>query len=71
MPNISSPLILSSIMYELQGYTCPTHSNLPNIMYMATTLHMILKRSIMLTWMHDKRELVYCVMLWNNTKLIL
>ena len=34
------------------------HSNLPNIMFVATRVHVILRWSTMLTWMHDNRELM-------------
>ena len=34
------------------------HSNLPNIMPMATKVHMILRRCVVLTQMHDNRSLV-------------
>ena len=33
------------------------HPNLPNIMHVAITVHVIL-RYTMLTWMHDDREFV-------------
>ena len=34
------------------------HSNLPNIMHVATKLHVILRRYVILTWVHDNKELV-------------
>ena len=35
---------------------------------MATKVHVILKRSTLLTWMHDNKELVQYVILWSKTK---
>jgi hypothetical protein len=34
------------------------HYNLPNITHVATKVHVILRRYVVLTWMHDNRELV-------------
>ena len=34
------------------------HSDLPNITSVTTKVHVILRRSAMLTWMHDTRELM-------------
>ena len=36
-------------------------------MFVATKVHVILGRYVVLTWMHDKRELVHHVTLWNET----
>ena len=38
--------------------SCMVHSNLSNIMPMATKVHMILRRYVVLTWMCDSKELV-------------
>ena len=34
------------------------HSNLPNIIHVATKVHVVLRRHVVLTWMHYNRELV-------------
>jgi hypothetical protein len=47
--------------------TCMYTLNLPNIMPMATKVHVISRRYAMLTWMHDNRDLVQHVILWNST----
>jgi hypothetical protein len=44
------------------------HSKLCNITLVATKVHMILRNAVVLTWMCDKRELVWDVSLWNNIK---
>ena len=44
------------------------HSNLPNIMTVATDLHVVLRRSTVFTWMCNNRELVQHVTLWNSMK---
>jgi hypothetical protein len=31
------------------------HSNLPNIMHVATKAHVVLRRYVVLTWMHDNK----------------
>ena len=41
----------------LEG-TAPKHSNLLNITPVAIKVHMRLRKSAVLTWMHDNRELV-------------
>lgn len=41
---------------------CIVHSNLPNITPVATKVYGILSY-VVLTWMHDNSELVYCVTL--------
>ena len=43
-------------------------SNLPNIMHVATKVHMMIRRFAVLTCMHDNKELMSLVTLWNNTK---
>ena len=45
------------------------HSNFPNITHVATKAHEILMY-VVLAWMHDNRELVQHVTLYNDTKLI-
>ena len=44
------------------------HSIIPNITHVATKVHVILRRLVMVTWMHDNRELVQLLTLWNNTQ---
>ena len=34
------------------------HSNLPNVTHVATKVNMVLKRLVVLTWVHDNGELV-------------
>ena len=50
------------------GYNLRVHSNLPNSTPAATKVHVILMRYVGSTWMHDDRELVQHVTLWNNIK---
>ena len=40
------------------GNSCMVHSNLPNIMLVATKVHIILRKYVVLTWMCDNKELV-------------
>ena len=61
---MSSSLSLESYFYD----SFYVHSNLPNIMHVTTKVHMMLRRSAVLTWMHDNRELVWHVTLWNKHK---
>ena len=44
------------IMRMFEG--CQLHFSLPYIMYVATKVHVKLRRSTILEWMHDNRELV-------------
>ena len=44
------------------------HSNLYYITHVETNVHVTLRRSSVLAWMHDNRELVSHVTLWNNMK---
>ena len=37
-------------------------------MFVATKVHVILRRFVVLTWMHYNRELMQHVILWNNIK---
>ena len=51
------------VSVALRGDCCVLvikYSNLPNTTLVATKLHMMLKRSVVLAWMHDNRELVVC-----------
>jgi hypothetical protein len=38
-------------------------------MHAATKVHVMLRRYVVFTWMHNNRGLVQHVTLWNNTKL--
>lgn len=44
------------------------HSNLCNITLVAIKVHVTWRTFTVSTWMSDKRGIVYCVTLWNNTK---
>jgi hypothetical protein len=44
------------------------HSKLRSITHVATKVHVTLQSFVVLTWVHDTRELVPHVTLWNNTK---
>ena len=44
------------------------HFKLRNITLVATKVQGILRSYVVLTWMRDKRELVWHVTLWNTTK---
>ena len=44
------------------------HFNLPNIKHVATKVHVILRRFVVLTWMYDNRDLVECVKLGESHK---
>lgn len=45
-------------------------SKLRNVTLVATKEHMILRSYVVLMWMHDKRDVVSHVILWNNIKTI-
>ena len=45
-------------LFDVPNTISGIHSNLPNIMHVATKVHVILRRFIVLTRMHDNRELV-------------
>jgi hypothetical protein len=38
--------------------SCMVHSDLPNIMLVATKVHIILRKYVVLPWMCDNKELV-------------
>jgi tRNA(Arg) A34 adenosine deaminase TadA len=52
-------LLKKKILYTLTS---------PGIMCVETKVHVILRRYIVLAWIHDTRESVQHVTLWNNTK---
>ena len=76
IPDHLSNLTIHKVLFNLvfmfsnfyQFHLQSNDSNLSNVMHVATKVHVILRRFAVLTWMHDNRELVKHVTLWNNTK---
>ena len=55
------------IQYLTQEVKVQLHSNIHNITLLETKVHVILRRCVVLTWMHDNKESREHVTLWNNT----
>ena len=69
LSNLTIHKVLFSLVFMFSNfYQFHLQSNLSNVMHVATKVHVILRRFAVLTWMHDDRELVKHVTLWNNTK---
>ena len=49
-------LLWKRSIYKSSPLQTILHSDLPNIMPVATKVHVILRRPIVLTWMHDIRD---------------
>jgi hypothetical protein len=56
----------TTLAIDMVNGVCNSH--LPIVMHEEKKVYVTLRRYAVLAWMHDNRELVYHVIVWNNTK---